>query len=150
VIVMWLSPPVLSNSFLVFPEAFALFVTAWAIRVGQAEPGWSRQPLLLAGLLGWLPWFHRKYVIYSAALAIAALWRHRHRLSTLAVRDRVQLLVWFVVPQLALAAWTWHFWGNLGGPLMIGGLPFSWDAFRNGVFGLLIDRENGLLVWAPI
>ena len=34
--------------------------------------------------------------------------------------------------------------------MMIGGLPFSWDSFGRGVFGLLIDRESGLLIWAPI
>jgi hypothetical protein len=106
--------------------------------------------LFLAASLGCLPWFHRKYVIYAAALALAVLWYRRAQIARLPARDRALLAAWFVLPQLALGAWTWHFWGNLGGPLTLGGPPFSWDAFRNGVFGLLIDRENGLLVWAPI
>ena len=46
--------------------------------------------------------------------------------------------------------WTWQHWGNLGGPLTIGGAPFSWHAFRAGSLGLLVDRENGLFVWAPL
>jgi hypothetical protein len=46
--------------------------------------------------------------------------------------------------------WTWHYWGNLGGPLMLERAPFSADALRIGSLGLLVDRENGLLVWAPI
>jgi hypothetical protein len=150
VIVMWLSPPVLSNSFLIFPEAFALFVTALAIQVVYMNPGTTSNAWFLAAALGWLPWFHRKYVIYAAALAVAVLWHRRQQIARFAARDRALLAAWFVIPQLALAAWTWHFWGNLGGPLTVGGPPFSWDAFRNGVFGLLIDRENGLLVWAPI
>jgi hypothetical protein len=150
VIVMWLSPPVLSNSFLIFPEAFALFVTALAVRFAYTKLGAISEAVLLAGSLGWLPWFHRKYVIYAAALAVAVLWHRRQQIAGLAARDRVQLAAWFVIPQLALAVWTWVFWGNLGGPLTIGGPPFSWEAFKTGVFGLLIDRENGLLAWAPI
>jgi hypothetical protein len=46
--------------------------------------------------------------------------------------------------------WTWHYWGNLGGPLMLDGAPFSWEAFKAGSQGLLVDREHGLFVWAPI
>jgi hypothetical protein len=150
VIVMWLSPPVLSNSFLIFPEAFALFVTALAVRFAYTKPGTVSEAMFLAGSLGWLPWFHRKYVIYAAALAVAVLWHRRQQAATLAARNRVLLAAWFVTPQLFLAVWTWIFWGNLGGPLTLGGPPFSWDAFKAGIFGLLIDRENGLLVWAPV
>ena len=53
-------------------------------------------------------------------------------------------------PQLALAGWSLAQWGHLGGPLMIDRAPFSLDAFRVGIFGLLVDRENGLFVWAPL
>src|SRR6476659_7663563 len=106
VIVMWLSPPVLSNSFLIFPEAFALFVTALAVRFAYTKLGAISEAVLLAGSLGWLPWFHRKYVIYAAALAVAVLWHRRQQIAGLAARDRVQLAAWFVIPQLALAVWT--------------------------------------------
>src|SRR5262245_27221700 len=82
VIVMWLSPPILSNSFLIFPEAFALFVTALAIRVAYLDQRTSTS-LFLAASLGWLPWFHRKYVIYAAALAVAVLWHSRHQMARL-------------------------------------------------------------------
>ena len=51
---------------------------------------------------------------------------------------------------IGLAIWTLYYWGNLGGALMLDGAPFSWDAFRTGALGLLVDRENGLLVWAPV
>jgi hypothetical protein len=156
-IVAWLSPPVLSNSFLIFPEPFALWVTALALRFASSDeeraPGSAhnnRGEAILAAVLGLLPWFHRKYVIYAAALALVAVWQRRERIGVLETRDQRLLLASFIVPQIALAVWTWYVWGNLGGPLMLGGAPFSWEAFRNGVFGSLIDRENGLLVWAPI
>jgi hypothetical protein len=49
-----------------------------------------------------------------------------------------------------LAAWTYHYWGSVGGPLTLEGAPFSLARFAYGGPGLLIDRENGLFWWAPV
>jgi hypothetical protein len=152
VIAAWLSPPVLSNSFLVFPEAFALLATAFAIRVAFAEANRSLRGrvLLLAASLGLLPWFHRKYLFYAAALLLVVVWQQRRTMTSLDKKDRVLALALFVMPLVGLGIWTWHYWGNLGGALTLGGIPFSLDSFKTGVLGQLVDRENGLLVWAPI
>jgi hypothetical protein len=152
VAVAWLSPPVLSNSFLVFPEAFALLVTAFAMRTAFAD---STTPLrirvlLLTASLGALPWFHRKYVVYAIALLLTVLWQQRSRLMGFRTGVRVLAAAWFLAPQVALAVWTWHYWGNLGGPLALEGVPLSWHTLKIGSLGLLVDRENGLFVWAPI
>ena len=48
VLALWLAPPVLSNSFLVFPEAFALLATASAVRTAF---GAADEPVV-CGLLG--------------------------------------------------------------------------------------------------
>ncbi len=152
VIALWLAPPVLSNSFLVFPEAFALLATALAVRAAltEADVPVRGRVLWLAALLGLLPWLHRKYVFYAAALLLVVLWQHRHRVVSLDRRDRLRAVALFAAPVLGLAIWTWHYWGNFGGALVLDGAPFSWQAFRPGVLGLLVDRENGLLVWAPV
>lgn len=152
VLATWLSPPVLSNSFLVFPEAFALIVSAWAVRVAAAS---SEVPsrfssMLLVLSLGLLPWFHRKYAIYGAAVLFAVAWCHREKLARVTTPQRAAALTLFVVPQIALALWTWSHWGNVGGALVLERAPFSWDTLRVGWLGQLVDRENGLLVWAPI
>lgn len=152
VLAAWLSPPVLSNSFLVFPEVFALLVTAWALRTAAASrPAPSRAAwVLLVTSLGLLPWFHRKYAVYGLAVLLAVAWQQRARLARLTRAQGAALIAVFVLPQIALAFWTLYQWGNLGGALVLDRAPFSWGAMRSGWLGLLVDRENGLLVWAPI
>lgn len=148
---LWLSAPVLSNSFLVFPEPFALLVTAWCVLEWSRPPsrwGWRESALVFA--LGVLPWFHRKYALYAVALLAVILWRRRNAIRTLSVQARAGLAALFVAGPVALGLVTLRAWGNLAGPLALDGLPFSWSAFGSGVAGLLVDRENGLLCWAPV
>jgi hypothetical protein len=153
VLAAWLSPPVLSNSFLVFPEPFALLVTAIALRVSVIPEGERLGRLAVLGFpiaLGLLPWFHRKYVPYVATLLLVVAWLQRDRLAAIRASDRVAALAWIIAPSLVLAAWTWYHWGTLSGPLTAARVPFSLAAFKEGSVGLLVDRENGLFVWAPI
>ena len=46
--------------------------------------------------------------------------------------------------------WTLLNWGTLGGPQMLGDLPFKGEWLQTGGLGLLLDRERGLLGYAPI
>jgi hypothetical protein len=150
VVAAWLSAPVLSNSFLVFPEPFALLVTAWSVLEWSRPParwGWRESALVFA--LGALPWFHRKYALYAVALLGIILWRRRHAIRSLTVQSRAGLAALFLAGPVALGLATLRAWGNLAGPLALEGLPFSWSAFGHGAVGLLLDRENGLLWWAP-
>jgi hypothetical protein len=149
--IAWLSPPVLSNSFLVFPEPFALLVTAWTVLEWSRPPerwGWRESALVFT--LGALPWFHRKYAIYAVALLGIFVWRRRDAIRALTARARLGLAALFMTGPVALGLITFRAWGTLVGPLVIDRLPFSWAAFAHGAGGLLLDRENGLLVWAPV
>ena len=151
VFALWLAPPLLSNSFLVFPEPFALLATAWVVHVAaRRKYPTLHQILLLAAGLGVLPWFHRKYAIFAALLLCAVVWRQWPATAFRKPSGIAAVLACFLVPQVALMWWTWHYWGTFGGPLMLDRAPFSAGAFRAGFLGLLVDRENGLLVWAPI
>ena len=151
VAIAWLSAPVLSNSFLVFPEPFALLVTAWSVLEWSRPPDrWSWRQSALVVALGALPWFHRKYAFYAVALLAIVVWRHRHPIRALTVQARVGLAMLFLAGPVALGLVTLRAWGNLAGPLGLERLPFSWSAFGHGAVGSFLDRENGLLWWAPV
>jgi len=151
IFVVGIVPPFLSNAFLVYPEIpafFACCLALWAV----VRRGAVRMPALLAAAaaLGVLPWFHRKFALFVVGLVTALALTQGHRLRRLSRWRLILLFAALTIPQALLCAWTLDRWGNLGGPLTLDRMPFSWGAFRQGMFGLLIDRENGLFVWAPV
>jgi hypothetical protein len=152
VAIAWLCPPVLSNAFLVFPEPFALFVTACVVAswTAPSDCPWRRGDYGVVLMLGMLPWLHRKFAFYAVALLCVLVWRRRAALRPLTRRQTMLAAVLFAALPLALALWTLHEWGNLAGPLALERLPFSSSAFAHGAAGTIVDRENGLIWWAPI
>jgi hypothetical protein len=149
VLSVWLTAPLLSNSFLVFPEAIALAVTAWTVYACASvrSSRWRVWEWLLVATLGALPWVHRKYAVYACALLAVTLWKRRGNPEQ---RARIAaVLALYAIPQAALAWWTYQHWGNLAGPIALDRLPFSGDALAHGLLGTFFDRENGLLWWAP-
>jgi hypothetical protein len=145
---IWLTAPVISNAFLIFPEAAAILVTAWAVYASSdGRTTWTDADWLLVMTLGCLPWAHRKYALYAFALLSTVLWLRRDSRIDRGLLARAAAL--YAVPQIALAVWTYQHWGNLAGPLALDRLPFSWSALAHGWFGTFLDRENGLLWWAP-
>jgi hypothetical protein len=151
VFAVWATVPVLANAYQVFPEPFALLSTAWALHESTSPAAsWTRRSWGLVGALGLLPWFHRKYVVYALSLLIVVLWRKRVAFGHLRRPTQAAAAALFSLPLVVLAAWTYHYWGNIGGPLTLGSAPFSLRAFAHGAPGLLVDRENGLFWWAPV
>jgi len=148
VVLAGISPPIASQAFLVFPEVVALFVTCLVVwfTTRRAAEGDERRLAWLALALGALPWMHPKFTLYAAGLLFAALY---------ARRDTIGRRFWFpiaafVAPQVVLALWTWREWGTPWGAQAVNGLPFSVHALGSGLPGLLIDRQSGVLAYAPI
>jgi hypothetical protein len=146
------SPPVLSHAFLVFPETMAFFVVcavAWLFCVRSDEVTVRRVALVVAAI-GLLPWLHRKYSFFVLGLMFLLVHRHWRAVRAQPPRVRWGLAALALGPQAALHAWTFYVWGNVGGPQMIDTLPFSFAGIARGALGLLLDRERGLLGYAPI
>jgi hypothetical protein len=145
-----ITPPVLTESFLVFPETIALVVmcgVAWWL-LTPAPRGWTTW--LLAGALGYLPWCHRKYSLLALTCIAVMLWEKRAFTRRWSVGTRVGLACAAALPFAAFYYWTWRTWGNLGGPQLLGGVPLRVGAIPRGFAGLLLDRSQGLVADAPI
>jgi hypothetical protein len=146
------SPPIVSHSFLVFPEALALFVSclvAW-IAFGAPAPRDARALIVVLFLAGALPWTHHKYLVYVPGLLFVIVIKRWALIRSMTPLELSAAAAALVLPQLALFAWTWREWGTLGGALTTDGLPFSFEMFQSGSLGLWLDRRSGLLAYGPL
>ena len=147
-----ISPPVLSHSFLVFPEVLALFVTCVTVWWALKKPSSLDLPamLCLSVLLGLLPWAHHKFLIYTPGLVFVIAWTRWRWMRAQSMRTLTAAMALYLLPQVALHVWTWQSWGTLGGALTTEALPFSLSTLQAGLVGLWIDRQSGLVAYAPI
>src|SRR4029453_16853091 len=79
VLILVLSPPVLSPAFLVFPETSAFAVTCavfWLICLRDAELTVARAAIVAAAI-GLLPWLHRKFSLFVFGLVVLIFARCR-------------------------------------------------------------------------
>jgi hypothetical protein len=152
VLVLGISPPVVSHSFLVFPEVVALSVSCAVVWFALKRPSDRDVEVLLALVLaiGLLPWMHHKFLLYAPgllALIACERWPLVRGLSRATAAVAAAL---FLLPQAALHVYTLQEWGTLGGALTTERLPFSFDTFKTGWAGVWVDRQQGLLAFAPV
>ncbi len=147
-----LSPPLLSQSFLVFPEVAAIFVTCLALWMALERPGAGDRAALFATALalGLLPWMHNKFLLYVPGLAAVVAWKRLDLLRRLSGLELGALVLAVVLPIVGLEAWIFREWGTLGGALTTGEVPFSAEMLKSGLPGLFFDRQSGLLAYAPL
>src|SRR4029077_17258242 len=109
----------LGNAFGVYPEPFALLLTAWAVHAAADRVPLTRlRALVLALALGMLPWIHRKYALYGALLVLAVAVCRRRDLSRLGAGTWIAALGAFLAPGVALALWSRAHWGSVAGALV--------------------------------
>ncbi len=144
-----LSPPVLSHSFLVFPEAFGFVVACAVVCWSLSDEPRMRGTWSLVAALGLLPWCHRKFSFLVLACAVVMLIRHQSFWRRRSALELTFLAALFVLPQAAFHLWTLATWGTLGGPQMVDTLPFTLSGAPRGLLGLLFDRQYGLVADAP-
>jgi hypothetical protein len=156
-VVVGLSPPLVAYGTAVYPELSAAAALAGAALLAvrlSSRVVWHEAALCFL-LLGALPWLGTKFVaagLVVGAFAARAIWRARRR--TLAVGS-VEIALFSVALYVAINEAVYS------GPTPYaadGGGETATDAsFPGGYFGrayrlvaLFIDREYGLLRWAPV
>ena len=141
-----LSPPLLAYSGLLFTEVPAALGVAAALWLGRRAPVLDRVRLVaLGGVLALLPWLNVRYVVLSALLALYVLAQRPG--------GRRCLLVLAPLGLSAVGIALFHFalYGFFDPRRVYGRRPeFSLATLREGLPGLLLDQEFGLLVYAPL
>jgi hypothetical protein len=152
-----LSPPFVAYGSAVYPElaAGAALAGAALLALRMHERVIRAEPFLCFALLGALPWLGTKFVpagVVIGAVAGRALWRARRR--TLAV-GAVELSLFSVALYVALnealyGGPTPYAAGAAGDGATDADFPGGYLQRTYRLVALFIDREYGLLRWAPV
>ncbi len=141
-----LSPPLIHYAGLIFTEVPAALLVTVALRRGwDAGRLRLREGLLVGGALAALPWLNVRYAPLSAILLFYVL----------AGRPRVRAVVATVLPGLlsaiGIAAYYHALYGFFDPRRVYGRHPeMSLGTLPEGLPGLFLDQEFGLLVYAPV
>jgi hypothetical protein len=140
-----LTPPIVHYAGLVFTEVPAALALSLGLRLARrAQPG-PTEGIAVGLAAAALPWLNVRYALLAGIVVLHALWCHRR------ARDLTLVLAPSVLSLAGLLLfhhWLYGFWnpGRVYGrhpELALATLP-------EGLPGLLLDQEFGLLVYAPI
>jgi hypothetical protein len=140
-----LSPPLVHYAGLVFTEVPAALALSFGLRHAR-RPDLGSGGALAVGLAAFaLPWLNVRYAPLAVLVVAHALWRHP--------RSRVALAA--LVPALVSAAGLLVYYHVLYGfwdPRRVYGRrpELALSTLADGLPGLLLDQEFGLLVYAPV
>jgi hypothetical protein len=140
-----LSPPLLSYAGLVFTEVPAALAVVLVIRHGRAPDLAVPKCIALGAALAFLPWLNVRYVPLAVVLAAYLL----------VGRPRARAAIAWLAPGLAsavaLAAYHHALYGFWDPRRVYGRRPeWSVGGVPEGLQGLLLDQEFGLLAYAPV
>ncbi|MBV8086851.1 MAG: hypothetical protein JO247_18755 [Chloroflexi bacterium] len=141
--------PLMSYSYLIFPEILAALFTVYAFRRIRAEENNGWQSAAIGGCIAFLPWLHARFVLISAALFMYWFWRHFWQAASL---SRISILPLLPVSLSAAVMLDFYFY------LYRSFLPNAQDhggtsGFTGTLYaaaGLFLDQQWGLLVYAPV
>lgn len=141
-----LSPPLVHYAGLIFSEVPAALLLALALRLGS-EPSRLRgaRLLSLAAALAFLPWLNVRHGVLAALALLHALSFRPGAGAAGIVLGGVSL------GAAALAVYHWTLYGFFDPRRVYGSRPeLSISQLAEGLPGLLLDQEFGLLVYAPV
>ena len=153
--ILGLSPPLIHFAGLIFTEIPAAFLVC----VGLRTAVFGRKPASIASAAlcaAALPWLNVRYSILSVAVVIALLtrlWSDSRSTGSVGAAVRLLRAPAGILSGSALALSLYHFelWGFFDPRRVYGrNREFSLDILPEGLPGLFLDQEFGLLVYAPI
>lgn len=159
-VVISFTPPLLLYSSQLYPEipsALLLAVAYYIIQYGDEKKMW--QTFILGITLAYLPWVQQRMILSTILLVLyhfsrIATSRRERRWTPQHIRFAVIPFVLLALSGMIMAGHSYLLFKN---PLpnasyLSVGIKnvFSWDIFlKEGLLGLLLDQEAGLLIYAP-
>lgn len=144
--VLVLSPPLLSYSGLVFTEIPAALGVAVVLHRGRRPADLTAWGALgLGAVIALLPWLNVRYAALSLLLVLYVLAGRPGRMRSIAVLGPL------AISALGLMAYHFALYGFFDPRRVYGRRPeLSLLTLPEGLPGLLLDQEFGLLVYAPV
>jgi hypothetical protein len=140
-----LSPPLIHYAGLVFTEVPAALGLSLGLRLGRRQALGGLEALGIGLAAAALPWLNVRYAPLSVLVIVHALWRHR------GLRGRLCILAPAVVSAAGLMLYHHALYGFWDPRRVYGRRPeFALSTLPEGLPGLLLDQEFGLLVYAPV
>jgi hypothetical protein len=144
--VIALGPPLIHYTGLIFTEVPAALVLALALRQASRARAWGVARALGVGLLlGFLPWLNVRYILVAIIVGLYVL------AQGLRARPAAALAAPGLASAAGVAVYHHALYGFFDPRLVYGRRPeFSLATLPEGLPGLLLDQEFGLLVYAPV
>jgi hypothetical protein len=140
-----LSPPLLFYAGLVFTEMPAALCLSAGLRLARRDHLAAREALIVGCAAAAMGWLNVRYAPLATIVAAHALWRHPR------VRTLVSVLVPCAVSAAGLLLYHHALYGFWDPRRVYGRRPeFALATLPEGLPGLLLDQEFGLLVYAPL
>ena len=140
-----LTPPLVHYAGLVFTEVPAALALSLGLRLARREELSLRDAVAIGCAAAALSWLNVRYAPLGTVVVAHALWRHPR------VRSLVAVLVPCTVSAAGLMLYHQVLYGFWDPRRVYGRQPeFSLSTLAEGLPGLLLDQEFGLLVYAPV
>jgi hypothetical protein len=140
-----LTPPLVHYAGLVFTEIPAALALSLGLRFARRNALGTRDALIIGCAAAAMAWLNVRYAPLGIVLIAHALWRHPR------ARTLVAVLVPCVVSAAGLLVYHQSLYGFWDPRRVYGRRPeLSLSTLVEGLPGLLLDQEFGLLVYAPV